>query len=656
MTSASLTQHIHPWVLTSSSPPSIQNGGGEHSEGVLEDADVPASSSTVMPSSPALQTPSSVLQESLKLTVGLASQEIDIKPVICGQKSFLIAKGEVVDDLRVFMNPPLVQGEAASCAGDDSQGSSTQSNPRSQLASDTSELCQGEECPEIMYPYSLDTLEAQIRFSRQLDRLLLCLLREQQHTLTLARSLSHCSPNGQTSQPSSSASSSIYAADVSLAPSVGDSIVSPLSASASSSSRISSGASFASLNGHRPSSRRAEDSDGIGSPDFRADTVIAARLAYGSVSDAGKEQDATSVDAYLSSDSQGTRHTAIKMTRPLTPSAASILATPSAPKKTRAHFQIPAVDVPSRHVSHKRPEVASNIDRPEQDSLKPGECVRIDTSAAHPSVKQSAYNRNISTSRTQQPSSDSTVLSKKRGLSPTQDPLPEPRTKAKLLAHEPASLRRATSLRLDPSTKLDLTGIPKEEPTDSIPSPLEPSYYLNPSQQYDSTRYAPTLPVTPVMEKARVGSGSLSPFPVISPSALGPVPRAPASDIDRAEARIVMLMKKEISDRISDGLLPPAARECGPAPLVDSDIEMWRAVGEDISAHGSLKTTQEAQDSESENDTSVTQLAPVLGIEDDFRIEVIEWILNVRRSDLLRVKRSIQLIYTGPPSDCLIQA
>ncbi|EKM56708.1 uncharacterized protein PHACADRAFT_93145, partial [Phanerochaete carnosa HHB-10118-sp] len=155
------------------------------------------------------------------------------------------------------------------------------------------------------------------------------------------------------------------------------------------------------------------------------------------------------------------------------------------------------------------------------------------------------------------------------------------------------------------------------------------------SRELDLATCPPTLPATPVSKDlTKRKLPFLSPVPVLSPSAFSPASRAPVSTMDAAEKRIRALVKRELSDRGSDGLLTlkmfsheAVANSCEP---VDSDAEMWQALGERIS-DGTLKPRNEVmQEDELEStDNSQHDIPLVLGIEEDFRIKVVEWILDV---------------------------
>ena len=67
---------------------------------------------------------------------------------------------------------------------------------------------------------------------------------------------------------------------------------------------------------------------------------------------------------------------------------------------------------------------------------------------------------------------------------------------------------------------------------------------------------------------------------------------------------------------------------------------MWRALGEDVSANDLKQSDKDMKENTSQNTScSDNNDAPLLlGIEEDFRIKVVEWILDVCRFIALSVR------------------
>ncbi len=112
------------------------------------------------------------------------------------------------------------------------------------------------------------------------------------------------------------------------------------------------------------------------------------------------------------------------------------------------------------------------------------------------------------------------------------------------------------------------------------------------------------------------------------------IPRAPASKEQEAERRISKLLSKELEERIGDGLNIAGLQkelmgedESKRQTHDDDDEEerMWRAVGK---IEDSKTVDGRSENTEGRVTDYIEEADPSLGIEDEFRKEVIEWILD----------------------------
>ncbi|KAI0926491.1 hypothetical protein AcV7_005415 [Taiwanofungus camphoratus] len=248
----------------------------------------------------------------------------------------------------------------------------------------------------------------------------------------------------------------------------------------------------------------------------------------------------------------------------------------------------------------------------------------------------------------------------------------------RLYAHHPASLRRAESLRSQASIQQNEKGekaakktkkfAGSSESTLRLPScstPTAPTTPVVPTSAFPTPddAYVPTEPATPAprLRHRGVSPAPLSPLPlplpIVAPPSFDLIPRAPLSKEDAAEARINILLEKERHEREADGLhqlvgVCPAKSEqhhediskdeaCETAcdhgddgcdELEESaDVDLCdptnssvkdESNGEGGADHGTDKFKPKVTSS---NAKSVIRI----GIEDNFRREVIEWILDV---------------------------
>ncbi|GJE86300.1 hypothetical protein PsYK624_023800 [Phanerochaete sordida] len=552
-----------------------------------EPAEIPAPSSTVLPSSPAKHTPPSVLK--------LSPSD---------------AQAPVMDALQVAAYSEPEAPLPKSHIGQTNDTSVDSGRELSETQSSHGSSCVS--CQEMRHPshsyYPMDTTEAQQRFIHHLDKLLLRVWTRQQSG---SSSQSRTASLSSGSCPSS-ATSSLYAADISLAPSSGDSVVSSISSSSSrsSSSAVSSTASLADID---DTSAYTQDTDGFLSSttleyDIQTPIRFSMDLIYGSVSD--EDDGDTVVDVDFKEDSPSlqldTHATSLAADRPGTPFPNLDLKTPAAPRKTKCHFYPPATE--GQPVQPPRKRLRTNgSDQLDQDLLQTGECIRIEAHTADSSADTTAYTQRNSSSASDVPMSTSTLLS--------EDPPPQEETttssaevSTSLLAREPASFRRAASLRSEPSAS-DVLLADADNATRLTKSSPAPAHT---SGAPHLATYPRTQPASPISKIPAADQPSLlSPVPVLSPSAFSPVPRGRFSAIAAAEDRIQALVLRELAGRNSDGLLEGAFSGISEGPVQPEDSVM-----------------QEEQTAAPESDEE-DAVPLILGIEEDFRIKAVEWILDV---------------------------
>lgn len=628
-----------PPALNSSTATSASRAGQElkGSEtvqwNISDDATVPASRSTVLPSSPIVY----ALLSSHK------SPDAESVSARDGGEAHSLCTPDSANCVSETANRRDGPSERSpqSATSDAAPNTVQLAKPRSHCANDTSCSASTPSQDTVTSScYILVTREDQSRFNRKLDHLLLRLLREREEQLSHS---SHTQSQDSTKSSLRSVSSSLYAADISVTHSLGGFEVSSLSGSASVSSSPSSCASLAALDDNGAPSCDSAGNTSPYRPEF-ANTPMAARFVYGSVSDAMDEDvEMDLIDAALSVALSPTKPGTDELDEldvPIsseTPFTSSRLVTPPAPKKQHSHFYLRNDNGLS---SRKRSRFTSTSDRPEQDRLQPGECMRLDSSSSGLVGRKGAYSRCGSMSPAQNDPTDGDIESKKPRLSPSLENVNQPAlSQTQFLAREPASLRRAASLRSEHSNKLISTPVVKTEPN-SDQNPLQSACQDVPTiATIDPGTYPPTQPATPVAQspsKRQRRHPSFSPFPVLSPSAFGPTPCAPLSVIDAAEGRLLNLIKKELAEKIADGLIAHGGSFPGRlvSSTVDSEQELWDAVGEDVSCGDVKMRVDPAQDGDIENQklpARRTEDLPLrLGIEEDIRVKVVEWILDVR--------------------------
>lgn len=181
--------------------------------------------------------------------------------------------------------------------------------------------------------------------------------------------------------------------------------------------------------------------------------------------------------------------------------------------------------------------------------------------------------------------------------------------------------------------------------------------------------YPPTQPATPISFDARAkfriqfqaaikSPDSLpNPLPIIAPPPYNEIPRAPASEEEIAECRIAKMIGREHEERRSDGVTntnedntlvdvepePPLSDHEDEDAMDEEEKEVWESVarsGQDLEGGESrsvavLEVELAAQDSDNAT-TFQWSMQDKICLEEDFRQEVVEWILDVRLTPLHR--------------------
>ncbi|PSR75782.1 hypothetical protein PHLCEN_2v8899 [Hermanssonia centrifuga] len=480
------------------------------------------------------------------------------------------------------------------------------------------------------YLHTLDTHAAQVYFSLRLDRLLLQVLDEQNGRLTdKATFCPAVSPVSLFSLAQSasgldsffSASKSMEASDslshdnaiISAKASVDSSSVSSLSASHTSSRSISSSSVSTVL--------PATDQDSESSYEVFSPVRFTGRYVYDTHPDEGEDQECDGNPGILSSSSAGSDQVpsveaeyselwssrndpSLILRTPVTYpilDAASIV--PLAPRKMQNRTRYLGPDACSQQSSlSKRSRPLSPLGSWEEyhNTDRSADMLHSPTCRDRRQEDSSYCQKTLAVVGLNEVNAPQT---KKRKLA-TQDQavmavshIPCRRDKEPTLG----SLRRASSLRSD-------AGEVKARITDQ--------------------------PVTPVRSRFNNVTPSDSPLPILAPPPYEMIPRAPASKEQEAEWRISKLLSKELEERIGDGLnIAGLQRELmgedePQRQTHDDDDEeerMWRAVGE---IEDSKTVDGQSENTEGRVTDYIEEADPSLGIEDEFRKEVIEWILD----------------------------
>ena len=221
-------------------------------------------------------------------------------------------------------------------------------------------------------------------------------------------------------------------------------------------------------------------------------------------------------------------------------------------------------------------------------------------------------------------------------------------TASRLLAKEPASLRRAASLRSDApaacmhsdegfSDKPTTMQIDEEATLDcalglAILRNTETSLRaLSVATYKDNETVAHTEPCSPLPHSnADKGGDLLSPLPLIAPPPFEHIPRAPLTSAEVAEARILALVKKDWEERLADGLslvttFVPSGSDS--VTEVKDGGPSSQQVQHEIGSSSPFSSRDDSED-----------IASRLGIRESFRIRVVQWMLDVRPTLILIIQ------------------
>ncbi len=164
----------------------------------------------------------------------------------------------------------------------------------------------------------------------------------------------------------------------------------------------------------------------------------------------------------------------------------------------------------------------------------------------------------------------------------------------------------------------------------------------------DSAYCPPTRPVTPVPRRRHNNATpSDSPLPIIAPPSFESIPKPPVSQEAGAEVRIRRLKEKDMEQRAGDGLttLIVTQIESPRKETHDAEEQMMWQVTDDPDSDCSQ---QEQQPMEVVQDEDYENMKLEFGIVEDFRADVVEWMLDVSR--LNTVPSIVSLIFTSDRS------
>lgn len=214
---------------------------------------------------------------------------------------------------------------------------------------------------------------------------------------------------------------------------------------------------------------------------------------------------------------------------------------------------------------------------------------------------------------------------------------------SRFLAKEPASLRRAASLRSEVSvsdlvgTKLGSTtscnGSQYEKPSHDdqlhgqVPMESSLSGSPGPDNAPQDISCAPTQVSTPdPRRRFNDITPSDSPLPLIAPPAYELIPIAPLSVCDFAALRIAALIKKDGEERAADG-------------LSDLTALVHKTISNEIAGTTPVVVKQELEEprpytndtTHMQTDSGVDENSQFkIGIDESFRMKVVQWMLDVR--------------------------
>ncbi|KAI0685184.1 hypothetical protein BC835DRAFT_1385682 [Cytidiella melzeri] len=327
-----------------------------------------------------------------------------------------------------------------------------------------------------------------------------------------------------------------------------------------------------------------------------------------------------------------------------TPPFATAVCVPPAPKKSLHHILIPDSS-PSRptQLDHR---VGSETGSAADELTPNDDYMRVKSSSQTFEIKKSAFSC-VTPPQTDAVYGDEPHTKKQKLSSAQADTVYElkPRTLAsRFLANEPASLRRAASLRseasvivlgedpIDPdvptTTKLDedaardcafgLTNLNNFRDLQTHTSDTAPA-------SQDTVTCPPTELSSPVPRVQRDNVAfSHSPSPLVAPPAFELIPRAPLTSVEAAETRITTLLAKDKEERKADGL----SNASTPVLQHNEDQDM-----ENVHS-SSPRIKSEEREPRLRPSVSATQdqhedQALQLGIQESFRMKVVQWMLDV---------------------------
>ncbi|KAF7799483.1 hypothetical protein EIP86_010718 [Pleurotus ostreatoroseus] len=515
--------------------------------------------------------------------------------------------------------------------------------------------CNEDQDPEDVYDGRHDTPEARERFSRLLTKLLLYALEQQgepqeaspasesSRTRAMDTDLTLDAVHFAPALIALDASDSFYAADISNFGTHAQSMTSSWSASTCSAVSQTCTSSFSS----------SSDSGA----DFVIETPVryAGRLVYDAESESVSSSLSHSSESSLDENTPGLY--VFPVDEPLntahTPMAQSHSAyIPDAPKKIQHHIHTRPDNLQSQPSSRgkKRPRspslATSASDAPAQD-------VQQDEMASTPVDEVGQQSKicvqPMSLTRKETLRERSLLLAKRRKIS-----MPARSLKQKVAAQthirQPvkslASFRRAASMR----SEAQVTELLKDEDVDMsesqlVPTEIEdndatihglPSARIRGEQDtpmpaaQDKTEYCPpTRPITPgARERHNDVTPSDSPLPIIAPPPFEFIPSPALSPEASAETRICRLKEKDMNQRIGDGLLPQSlvVIQIENANEMTADEQMMWQMTDSPESHSDEDKAQTAQ---ARQDEDYESLRIESGIDLGFRADIIEWMLDV---------------------------
>ncbi|KAK7683744.1 hypothetical protein QCA50_013120 [Cerrena zonata] len=226
-------------------------------------------------------------------------------------------------------------------------------------------------------------------------------------------------------------------------------------------------------------------------------------------------------------------------------------------------------------------------------------------------------------------------------------------------ANRCASLRKAASL-VSESSQLDETI--EISPIIAKINSVSPVFSLSLDASDDELAVSPvsvkTEPVTPMPMKSAAPVVSKSrkhrrltpfpdPLPIIAPPPYINIPRAPASPEEIAESRLKTMIEREQEERFDDGLdtkvaramlqlstsaqtSVPQAADPSDDDMTDDEKQLWKDLSdrEDEAIQDSTPHKIPTHGSNNEDEDEDEGDLPYMCIEDEFRQEIVEWLLD----------------------------